>query len=81
MMDFYAEAIHSFQENLDGIECQGRKNSPDWHLANGLLRLAQGLRQDYEAQEECRKSFARSERPSPGRHGCVLDREHETQAA
>ncbi len=80
-MDFYAMAIHSFQENLDGIERQGRKDLPDWHFANGLLRLAQGLRQDYEAQEECRKSFARSERPLPRRHACALDQEHETQAA
>ena len=71
-MDFYAEAIHSFQENLDWIECQGRKNSPDWHLANGLLRLAQGLRQDYEAQEDCRKSFARTYRPLTGQHPCSL---------
>lgn len=72
MTDFYAVAIHSFQENLDWMEHQGRKDSADWHLANGLLRLAQGLRQDYEAQEECRKSFARSVRPSSGEHGCPL---------
>jgi hypothetical protein len=60
MSDFYADAAHSFQENLNWIENQGRKNSPDWYLANGLLRLAQGLQQDQEAQEARLKSFARS---------------------
>ncbi len=69
-MDFYAVAIHSFQGNLDWIERQGRKDSPDWHLANGLLRLAEGLRQDHEAQEECQKSFARTYRPLAGQHPC-----------
>jgi hypothetical protein len=69
MMDFYAVAIHSFQENLDGIERQGRKGSPDWHLANGLLRLVQGLREDHETQEERLKSFARSVRPLAGERG------------
>jgi len=70
MTDFYAVAIHSFQENLDWMEHQGRKGSADWHLANGLLRLAQGLRQDYEAQEECRKSFARTCQSLAGQHPC-----------
>ena len=60
-MDFYTVATHSFEENLDSLENQGRKNSPDWCLANGLLRLVQGLQQDHEAEEERRKSFARSE--------------------
>ena len=59
-VDFYAVAIDSFQAHLDWIEKQGQKDSPDWHLTNGLLRLAQGLQQDHEAQEERLKSFARS---------------------
>lgn len=61
MSDFYADAAHSFQENLNWIENQGRKNSPDWHLAHGLLRLAQGLQQDQEDREAGLKSFAKSE--------------------
>jgi hypothetical protein len=64
-VDFYAVATDSFQTHLDWIERQGRKDSPDWHLTNGLLRLAQGLQQDHEAQEERLKSFARS---SPARN-------------
>jgi hypothetical protein len=72
MMDFYTEAIHSFQENLDWIERKGRKDSPDWHLANGLPRLAEGLRQDHEAEEERLKSFARAYRPLAGQHPCSL---------
>jgi hypothetical protein len=59
-VDFYAVATDSFQARLDWIENQGQKGSPDWHLSNGLLRLAQGLRQDHEAEEERRKSFART---------------------
>jgi hypothetical protein len=59
-MNFYAAAVQSFQESLTWMERQGRKDSPDWHLANGLLRLAQGLKQDHDAQEERMKSFARS---------------------
>jgi hypothetical protein len=63
-MNFYAAAVHSFQESLNWMERQGRKDSPDWHLANGLLRLAQGLKQDHDAQEDRMKSFARSILPS-----------------
>ena len=59
-VDFYAVATDSFQTHLDWLEQQGRKDSPEWHLSNGLLRLAQGLRQDHEAEEERRKSFART---------------------
>ncbi len=59
-VNFYAVATDSFQARLDWIENQGLKDSPDWHLTNGLLRLAQGLRQDHEAEEERRKSFART---------------------
>lgn len=59
-VDFYAVAACSFQIHLDWIEQQGRKDTPDWHLANGLLQLAQGLQQDHEAQAERMKSFARS---------------------
>jgi hypothetical protein len=57
-------ATHSFQENLNWIEQEGRKGSADWHLTNGLLRLVQGLQQDHEEREERLKSFARSVRPS-----------------
>jgi hypothetical protein len=63
-MNFYAAAAHSFQESLTWMERQGRKDSPGWHLANGLLRLAQGLKQDLDAQEERRKSFSRSVLPA-----------------
>ena len=59
-VNFYAVATDSFQTHLDWLEQQGRKDTPDWHLSNGLLRLAQGLRQDHEAAEERRKSFART---------------------
>ena len=59
-VNFYAVATDSFQTHLDWLEQQGRKDTPDWHLSNGLLRLAQGLRQDHEAEEERRKSFART---------------------
>ena len=60
MLDFYAVATDSFQAHLDWIEKQDRKDSPDWHLANGLLRLAQGLQQDHEFEEDRLRSFARS---------------------
>jgi len=72
MTDFYAVAIHSFQESLDCTERQGRKDSPDWQLANGLLCLVHGLRQDYEAEEGRLKSFARTYRPLAGQHPCSL---------
>ena len=64
MTDFYSVATRSFQENLNWIEKEGREGSPDWHLANGLLRLVQGLQQDYEERQERLKGFARSVRPS-----------------
>ena len=59
-VDFYAVATDSFQIHLDWLEQQGRKDSPDWHLSNGLLRLAQGLRQDHDAEADRLKSFART---------------------
>ncbi len=62
-MDFYSAAARSFEEDLNRIEKDGRKDSPDWHLANGLLQLAQGLQHDHEAEEDRRKSFARSWSP------------------
>lgn len=62
MVDFYAAATDSFQAHMDWIEKQGRKDSPEWHLVNGLLRLAQGLQHDHADEEERRKSFARSVR-------------------
>ncbi len=63
MIDFYSAAVRSFRENLDRIENEGRRGSPDWHLANGLLRLTKGLQQAREEEEELRRSFARSWRP------------------
>ncbi len=60
MTNFFSAAVRSFRENLDRIEIEGRRDSPDWHLANGLLQLAQGLEQAREEEEELRRSFARS---------------------
>lgn len=60
MLDFYSAAARSFHEDLDRIEKDGRKDSPDWHLANGLLQLTQGLQQAREEAEDLRKCFARS---------------------
>lgn len=60
MLDFYSAAARSFQEDLDRIEKDGRKDSPDWHLANGLLQLTQGLQQAREEEEDLRRCFARS---------------------
>jgi hypothetical protein len=60
MNDFYSAAARSFQEGLDRIERDGRQDSPDWHLARGLLELTQGLQQAREEDEALRKSFARS---------------------
>ncbi len=60
MTDYYSVAVRSFQENLDRIEKDGRKDSTDWHLANGLLRLAQGLQQSFKDEEDRRRGFARS---------------------
>jgi hypothetical protein len=60
MIDFFAVATQSFQQNLSLIENEGRKDSPEWHLANGLLRLAQGLKADREAEEDLRKGLGRS---------------------
>ena len=60
MIDFFASAIQSFEQNLSLIENEGRKESPEWHLASGLLRLAQGLKEDHDAQEDRQKGFARS---------------------
>ncbi len=60
MTNFFSAAVRSFWENLDRIETEGRRDSPDWHLANGLLQLAQGLEQVREEEEELRRSFARS---------------------
>ena len=52
-----------FVSSAPGLDGSGAEDSPDWHLTNGLLRLAQGLQQDHEAQEERLKSFARSWSP------------------
>lgn len=71
MLDFYAEAARSFQDGLDRIEKNGRKDSPDWYLVNGLLRLAQGLQHNHEAEEDQRRSFARtSPAAKPGAARC-----------
>jgi hypothetical protein len=59
--NYFATAIHSFQQNLSHIEAEGRKESPDWHLLNGLLRLAQGLKQLDDKLEGHLGDFARSQ--------------------
>lgn len=63
MVDFYAEATDSFEQHLHWIEEQGRRESPDWQLVRGLLRLAQGLRHDHDEEEDRRKCFARTSPP------------------
>jgi len=39
-------AIYSLQRNADQLVSLGRQDSPEWHLANGLLRIARGIQQD-----------------------------------
>jgi hypothetical protein len=34
--NYFAAATESFQTNLEFIEREGRRGSPEWHLANGL---------------------------------------------
>ena len=63
MAQDYAEAAKSFKENLRCIEARGQKNSADWYLVNGLFRLAQGLATEHEAEEDRRRSYARSWNP------------------
>jgi hypothetical protein len=60
MTDFYSVAARSFRENLDRIETDGRKDSPDWYLANGLLSLAQGLQQDRDDEVDRQRLFGRT---------------------
>lgn len=60
LIDFYSAAARSRQEDLDRIEQDGRRDSPDWHLAGGFLHLAQGLRQAREQEEDLRRCIARS---------------------
>jgi hypothetical protein len=60
MIDFYSAAAQSFQEELDRIEKDGRKDSTDWYLAKGLLQLTQGLQRARDEEQDLRKSFARS---------------------
>jgi hypothetical protein len=66
MTDLYSVAERSFQEELATIEKDGRRDSPDWRLVNGLLALAEGLHQQLEEEADRRKSFARSWSPDPG---------------
>lgn len=60
MLDFYSAAARSLQEDVDRTEKAGRKDSPDWHPANGLLQLTEALRQAREEEEDLRQGFARS---------------------
>ena len=60
LIDFYSAAARSRQEDLDRIEKDGRRDSPDWHLAKGLLQLTQGLQQAREQEEDLRRCIARS---------------------
>ena len=73
--DLYAAAANSFQIHLDGLEQQGRKDTPEWHLATGLLLLAQGLQRDREAQDDRVKSFARSSHASEAANSPVTGEE------
>jgi hypothetical protein len=63
MIDLYLAAAQSFQQELEGIEKDGRKNSSDWLLAKGLLELTEGLQQARDEEQDLRKSFARSSAP------------------
>jgi hypothetical protein len=58
MIDFYSVSARSFEEDLDRIEKDGRKDLPDWHLAKGLLQKTKGLQQAREEEEDLRKCFA-----------------------
>ncbi len=60
MIDYYEAAAQLFQEDLNRIEREGRKDVPEWQLVNGLLLLAQGFKEDRDAEAELRKGFARS---------------------
>lgn len=60
LIDFYSAASQSFEKDLDRIEKEGRRDSSEWHLAEGLLHLTQGLQQACEEEEDLRKCFARS---------------------
>jgi hypothetical protein len=76
MVDLYSAAARSFQEDLDRIEKDGRRDSPDWHLAKGLLQLTQGLQQAREEEEDLRAarwvkgSFGPRARTSIVLYGC-----------
>ena len=60
MTNSYAAATLSFREMLSRLESEGRKDSQDWYLANGLLQLAQGLQQVHEEDEDRMKGYVRS---------------------
>ncbi len=61
MNDLYLAATQSFQQELDRLEKDGRKNSSDWHLAKGLLQLTEGLQQ-------ARDAIYGNRSRAPGRH-------------
>ena len=63
-IDFFGEAVQSFQQHLDWVEKEGRSASPEWQLSRGLLRLAQGLQEDRDELQDRARSFARSYRAS-----------------
>jgi hypothetical protein len=44
--NYFSLAAYSFQEQAKYIKSVGRENSPEWHLANGFARMAQGLEQE-----------------------------------
>jgi hypothetical protein len=50
--NYFSVAIASFRYNLEQIQNQGRESAPEWHVANGLLRLAQGMLQDARIMEK-----------------------------
>jgi hypothetical protein len=65
MIDFYAEAARSFEEQLRLLEEQGRRDSSEWKLVSGLLLLTRGLQTDHKDEMEERKCFARTGDAAP----------------
>jgi CheY-like chemotaxis protein len=57
--NYFSVAIASLRYNVDQIKKEGRESSPDWHLANGLLRLAEGILQEVLILEERLSGFER----------------------
>jgi hypothetical protein len=63
IVDYYTAAIQSFQRSRDLIEKAGRKDSSEWYLANGLVRLSQAIKEDRHAEADRQRSYARTDTP------------------